>query len=189
MTNNSTICYISGNDRWGFCEHSNAHTASVEGLEPSCPTISFQEGLSFIALLHCTCCGFFCRTDVYQKLVTFGTDYGKGGTDVQVNTNARYLEIILNHLQLVGMLASFAVRFRAPELFLQWWIWRVVFSSVICVVIRNSVHSVWKAFTSMWTYFAFQTDFFLMLVSLLLFHYFSWKDPALCISNLGALGP
>lgn len=63
---------------------------------------------------------FFGRTDVYQKLVIFGTDYDKGGIDVQVNTNAKYLEIILNHLQLVGMLASFAVRYRATELFLQW---------------------------------------------------------------------
>jgi hypothetical protein len=63
---------------------------------------------------------FFCRTDLYQKLVTFGTACGKGGIDVQGNTSARDLEIILNHLQLVGMLASFAVKFRATELFLQW---------------------------------------------------------------------
>jgi hypothetical protein len=62
----------------------------------------------------------FCRTDVYQKLVTFGTGYFKGRKDVQGNTNARYLEIILNYLQLVGMLASFAVKFRATELFLHW---------------------------------------------------------------------
>jgi hypothetical protein len=55
-----------------------------------------------------------------EQVSTFGTGCGKGGIDVQVNTNARYLEIILNHLQLVRILASFAVKFRATELFLQW---------------------------------------------------------------------
>lgn len=82
--------------------------------------MGFKKDPFSLTLLHCTCCGFFCRTGVYENLVTFGTGYGKGGIDVQGNTNARYLEIILNHLQLVGMLASFAVKFRVTEPFLQW---------------------------------------------------------------------
>lgn len=68
--------------------------------------MGFKRGSVSLTSLHCTCCGIFCNTDVYQKLVTFGTGYGKGGIDVQANTNARYLEIILNHLQLVEILAS-----------------------------------------------------------------------------------
>lgn len=187
MTNNSTMCYISWNDRLGFCEHGNAHTAFVEVWKLLARLLAFKRGSESLTLLHCTCCGFFCRTDVYHSL--FGTGYGKGGIDVQGNTNARYLEIILNHLQLVGMLASFAVKFRATELFLQWWLQRVMFSIVIRVMIRNAVKSVWMAFTNMWTYCPFQTGFLLIPVSLLLFHYFSWKDPALCISNLSASGP